>query len=58
MHLAFYINNCQFINERYDRYGLIRDAEAAYLRAPHIDPGYALARGNLRGLKASSDPVR
>ncbi|MGZ9135715.1 MAG: tetratricopeptide repeat protein, partial [Candidatus Deferrimicrobiaceae bacterium] len=32
--------------------GRFRDAEAAYLRALAIDPGYALARGNLKALKA------
>ena len=31
----------------YQRAGRFRDAEAAYLRALAIDPGYALARGNL-----------
>ena len=39
----------------YQQAGRLRDAEAAYLRALRIDPGYALARGNLRGLKARSD---
>jgi tetratricopeptide (TPR) repeat protein len=38
--------------------GRIRDAEAAYLRALRIDPGYALSRGNLRELKAGSESVR
>jgi tetratricopeptide (TPR) repeat protein len=38
--------------------GRFRDAEAAYLRALTIDPGYALARENLRGLKARSDSAR
>ena len=42
----------------YRQEGRIRDAEAAYLRALQVDPGYALARGNLRGLKAISDSVR
>jgi tetratricopeptide (TPR) repeat protein len=42
----------------YQQAGRFRDAEAAYLRALHIDPGYALARGNLRGLKSRSDSVR
>jgi hypothetical protein len=38
--------------------GRIRDAEAAYLRALRIDPGYALSRGNLRELKAGSESAR
>lgn len=42
----------------YDQAGRFRDAEAAYLRALRLDPGYALARGNLRGLKARSDSGR
>ena len=42
----------------YQQAGRFRDAEAAYLRSLRIDPGYALARGNLRGLKARSDSVR
>ncbi|HEX7523444.1 MAG TPA: tetratricopeptide repeat protein [Candidatus Deferrimicrobium sp.] len=42
----------------YQQAARFRDAEAAYLRALRIDPGYALARGNLRGLKARSDSVR
>lgn len=42
----------------YQQAGRFRDAEAAYLRALQIEPGYALARGNLRGLKARSDSVR
>ena len=42
----------------YQQGGRFRDAEAAYLRALQIDPGYALARGNLRGLKARPDFVR
>src|SRR3970282_1990907 len=42
----------------YDQAGRIRDAEAAYLQALAIDPGYALARGNLKGLRARSDSVR
>jgi len=37
--------------------GRFKEAEAAYLRALGVDPGYALARRNLRGLKAGSDPV-
>lgn len=31
----------------YQQAGRFRDAEAAYLRALRVDPGYALARGNL-----------
>jgi Flp pilus assembly protein TadD len=42
----------------YQQAGRFRDAEAAYLLALRVDPGYALARGNLRGLKAGSDSVR
>jgi tetratricopeptide (TPR) repeat protein len=42
----------------YDQGGRFREAEAAYLRALRIDPGYAHARGNLRALKARSDPAR
>jgi tetratricopeptide (TPR) repeat protein len=38
--------------------GRLSNAEAAYLRALEIDPGYALASGNLRGLKSRSGPVR
>ena len=34
--------------------GRFRDAEAAYLGALRLDPGYALARGNLREMKAKS----
>lgn len=34
----------------YQQAGRIRDAEAAYLRALRVDPGYALARGNLEVL--------
>ncbi|MFA6148208.1 MAG: tetratricopeptide repeat protein [bacterium] len=34
----------------YDQAGRFREAEAAYLRALRIDPGYALARGNLKVL--------
>ena len=34
--------------------GRFRDAEAAYLGALRLDPGYALARGNLRDMKAKS----
>jgi tetratricopeptide (TPR) repeat protein len=37
--------------------GRFKEAEAAYLRALRVDPGYALARRNLRGLKAGSDSV-
>jgi len=42
----------------YQQAGRLRDAEAAYLRALQVDPGYALARGNLRELKARPDPTR
>ncbi len=42
----------------YQQAGRFRDAEAAYLRSLRIDPGYALARGNLSGLKARADSVR
>lgn len=42
----------------YQQAGRFRDAESAYLRALRVDPGYALARGNLRGVKARSDSVR
>jgi tetratricopeptide (TPR) repeat protein len=42
----------------YQQAGRIRDAEAAYLRALRIDPGYALSRGNLRELKAGSESAR
>ena len=42
----------------YQQAGRFPDAEAAYLRALRVDPGDALARGNLRGLKARSDSVR
>ena len=42
----------------YQQAGRFREAEPAYLRALRVDPGYALARGNLRGLKAKSDSVR
>ena len=42
----------------YQQAGRSRDAESAYLRALRVDPGYALARGNLRGLKARSDSAR
>jgi tetratricopeptide (TPR) repeat protein len=34
----------------YERAGRLREARAAYLRALAIDPGHALARGNLEGL--------
>ena len=36
----------------YDQAGRFHDAETAYLRALRIDPGYGLARGNLKALKA------
>ena len=42
----------------YQQAGRIHDAEAAYLRALEIDPGYALALGNLRGLKTRPDSGR
>jgi tetratricopeptide (TPR) repeat protein len=42
----------------YQQAGRFRDAEAAYLRALRIDPGYALPQGNLRGLKEGSDSAR
>ena len=42
----------------YQQAGRLRDAEAAYLRALQVDPGYALARGNLRELKARPDSTR
>ena len=42
----------------YQQAGRFRDAEAAYLRSLRIDPGYALARGNLRRLKSRSDSAR
>ena len=36
----------------YDQAGRFHDAETAYLRALRIDPGYGLARGKLKALKA------
>jgi len=42
----------------YERAGRFEEAEASYLRALLVDPGYELARGNLRGLKAGSDAAR
>jgi len=42
----------------YQQAGRLRDAEAAYLRALQVDPGYAPARGNLRELKARPDSTR
>ena len=42
----------------YQQAGRFRDAEAAYLRTLGVDPGYGLARGNLRRLNARSDSVR
>jgi len=42
----------------YQQAGRFRDAEASYLRALRVEPGYGVARGNLRGLKAGTDPVR
>ena len=38
----------------YQQAGRFRDAEAAYLGALRLDPGYALARGNLREMKTKS----
>jgi Flp pilus assembly protein TadD len=37
----------------YERAGRLREAREAYLRALAIDPGHALARGNLEGLGAN-----
>jgi len=37
--------------------GRFKEAEGAYLRALGVDPGYALARRNLRGMKAGWDSV-
>ena len=42
----------------YQQVGRFQDAESAYLRALQADPGYALARGNLRELKARPDFTR
>lgn len=42
----------------YQQAGRFREAEAAYLRALRIDPGYELARGNLKALKAGTDSAR
>lgn len=42
----------------YQQAGRFRDAEVAYLQALRVDPGYALARGNLRGLKARPESAR
>ena len=42
----------------YQQAGRFHDAEAAYLRALRVDPGYGLARENLRGLKTRSNSVR
>jgi protein O-mannosyl-transferase len=42
----------------YQQAGRFRDAESAYLRALRVDPGYELARGNLKVLKAGSDSSR
>ncbi len=42
----------------YQQAGRFPDAEAAYLRALRVDPGYALARGNLKALKAGPDSSR
>jgi tetratricopeptide (TPR) repeat protein len=41
----------------YERAGRLREAREAYLRALAIDPGHALARGNLQGLgRTGTDP--
>ncbi len=40
----------------YQQAGSLLDAEAAYLRALRVDPGYARARGNLRGIAQRSNP--
>jgi Flp pilus assembly protein TadD len=42
----------------YEQTGRFRDAETAYLMALRLDPGYALARGNLKGLKAKTESGR
>jgi len=42
----------------YQQVGRFRDAEAAYLRALEIDPGYALALGNLKGVRTKTGSVR
>ena len=42
----------------YDQAGRFPEAEAAYLHALRIDPGYALALGNLKVLKEKSDSPR
>ncbi|OIP34111.1 MAG: hypothetical protein AUK27_08410 [Deltaproteobacteria bacterium CG2_30_66_27] len=42
----------------YDQAGRFKEAEAAYLRALRIDPGYSPARGNLKSLQSRSDPAR
>jgi tetratricopeptide (TPR) repeat protein len=42
----------------YQQAGRFRDAEEAYQRALRLDPGYVLARGNLRELKERTDSVR
>jgi tetratricopeptide (TPR) repeat protein len=39
----------------YRQAGRFRDAESAYLRALRLDPGYELARWNLKALKGRSD---
>jgi hypothetical protein len=48
-------NNLGYAYRQAGRFG---DAEAAYLGALTIDPGYALARGNLRELKARPGSAR
>jgi len=42
----------------YGQAGRSVDAEASYLRALRIDPGYPLARGNLKELKGKREVVR
>jgi tetratricopeptide (TPR) repeat protein len=42
----------------YEQAGRFRDAETAYLIALRLDPGYALARWNLKGLKAKTESGR
>ncbi|MBP2688947.1 MAG: Tetratricopeptide 2 repeat protein, partial [Deltaproteobacteria bacterium] len=48
-------NNLGYAYQQADRYP---EAEAAYLRALQIDPGYSLASGNLRELRARPDSAR
>ena len=42
----------------YELAGRFKEAEAAYLRALRVDPGYVLARRNLKALKAGSGSAR